>query len=136
MSATHVVLISIETGNVIVADPVVRVAPDDTLIFSIINNDPAVDYFVSIDPAAIFQRQDITMATPPPSNPLQTAKHFKKVKPGEVDHLKHKLRPKGDFGRGNTQVPYTTYKYTINSGLTATDPKPVKLDPDIDVVTP
>ena len=57
------------------------------------------------------------------------------MNPGEIDHLKHKLRPQGDFGR-HAAIPYTTYKYAVESGFTAADPNPAALDPDIDVVTP
>jgi hypothetical protein len=135
MKSIHSVLVTIDTGNVISCDPVVRVAPNDVIIFSILNNDPNVTYFVWIEPNEIIQRQDKDAANPPPTNPLQTVKQYKKVNPGEVDNLKHKLRPKADFGR-NAAVPYTTYKYTVKSGLTAADPNPAALDPDIDVVTP
>ncbi len=134
--STHVVLVTIEAGNVITCDPVVRAEPSDTIVFSVVNNDPAVTYFVWIDPNEIIQRQDKDLPLPPPTNPLQTGKHYKKVNPGEVDQLKHKVRPKGDFGQGGAQIPYTTYKYTVKSGLTANDPVPALLDPDIDVVMP
>jgi hypothetical protein len=136
MKKTRFVTVTIDSGNVIDADPVVRAEPGDLIVFSIVNNDPAVDYFVWIEPNEIIQRQDKGLAVPPPTNPLQTVKHYKKVTPGEIDHLKHKLRPRADFGRGGAQIPYTTYKYSIKSGLTANDPHPVILDPDIDVVTP
>ena len=134
--STHVVLITVGPGNTIEADPVVRAEPDDTIVFAILNTDTATDYWVWIDPAEIIQRQHKGLATPPPTNPLQTSKHVKKVKPGEVDSLKHRIRPKTNFGTAAGQIPYTTYKYTIKSGLVQNDPMPVELDPDIDVITP
>jgi hypothetical protein len=55
---------------------------------------------------------------------------------GDPDFLKHQIRQQADFGRGG-QIPYTTYKYTIKSGVgSQSDPMPAVLDPDIDVVMP
>jgi hypothetical protein len=45
MKRTHVVLVTIGTGNVITADPVVRVEPEDKLLFVLINDD-GVDHYV------------------------------------------------------------------------------------------
>jgi hypothetical protein len=135
MRTTRVVLIEIHAGNVIEADDVARCAPGDKLVFVIVNNDN-VDHYVWVDGNEIFQREDKNTANPPITNPLQDGKLWRKVVPGEVDRIKHVLRKKADFGKAG-QIPYTTYKYTVKSGVGSEhDPNPAKLDPDIDVVTP
>ncbi len=70
------------------------------IIFSILNNDPNVTYFVWIEPNEIIQRQDKDLANPPPTNPLQTVKQYKKVNPGEVDQPQAQADGRqADFGR-------------------------------------
>jgi hypothetical protein len=139
MRTTRVVLIEIQPGNVIEVDDVVRCFPGDRLVFVVVNNDivagVGTEHFVWVDGGEIIQRQDKGMAMPPPTNPLQDGKLWCKVKVGEVDRIKHVVRIKADFG--NAGIPYTTYKYTVKSGVgSVADPHPAKLDPDIDVVTP
>lgn len=133
--AARVVTIDIQAGNVIEADDVVRCHPAQKLLFVVTNNDN-VDHYVWVDGGEIIQREDHGTMNPPPSNPLDLGKVWVKVRPTETDVIKHSVRKKADFGR-TSLLPYTTYKYTINSGVgSQADPHPATLDPDIDVVKP
>jgi hypothetical protein len=130
---TEVARITIDTGNVIDADDVLRVHPDDALVWVVTNNDPVVTYYVWIDPGEIKQREDPKGVF---TNPLQTPNKYTKVKPGETDTLIHKVRKQADFGKAGV-IPYTSYKYTIrSSSVKQYDVANTPLDPDIDVITP
>ena len=69
----HGVLITIDAGNVISRDPVVRVGRTNVSLFSILNNDPNVMYSRRIEPNEIVRAEDARARPPADLSAAQTA---------------------------------------------------------------
>lgn len=128
MGKATVVLLEIDaTGNLV--DPLPgRAEPDSHVAFVVINNH-ADTFDVDIDPPNIVLKQDRTKK----ANPFATAHRHKEVKSGEIDVIKQKTRPLGDFG--SAALPFTTYKYSVVV-TNKTASTSVTVDPDFDIPPP
>lgn len=122
----HVCYIVVDSaGKLEDVDPI-RAAPDSVVLFIMSNEHATNDMKVEIKD---FKRKE----TMTPLSPIATGGSLtRNLSPGEVDSIKVKLHPKGKFGSNSGQLPYTTYKYTVEvTDLTLAVTTPY--DPDIDV---
>lgn len=112
-------------GNLQPVAPI-RVEPDTLVLWIFVNQHANDDFKVEIADFKI-------KSTMTPALPVGGT-HFRKLKPGEVDIVKEKVRPKGEFGDG--KLPYTTYKYTVNVTDLTSGAAMVPYDPDLDIPPP
>ena len=124
---SSVVLIVVDAAGQLVPVQPVRAAPNSRVVFIVINEHATQDFKVEITDFKIKE-------TRAPAQPLGARSHFRRVNTGEVDVIKEKTG--ANFGSGAGQLPFTTYKYTVNvTDLTAGTPT-VAHDPELDIPPP
>jgi hypothetical protein len=119
-----VVLVVVDASGVLVPVNPVRAQPDTKIVFVLLNEHATNDFKVEITDFKVKE-------TSVPAQPLGAASHFRKLKAGEVDLIKEKTG--ANFGSGNGQLPFTTYKYTVNVTDLTAGTATVPNDPELDV---
>ena len=125
--ATSVAVIVVDDTGKLEPVQAVRATPGSTVLFVMSNEHATHDFKVEFKD---FKRKETAAA----ALPIQgAASHFRRLSPGEVDTVKVKMRPTGDFGSGAGLLPYTTYKYTVEVTDLTAGTAAVPTDPDLDV---
>src|SRR6185295_6612045 len=103
----HVCYIVVDSaGKLEEVDPI-RAEPDSVVLFIMSNEHATHDMKVELKD---FKRKETMTALTPIATGGSLARN---LSPGEVDSIKVKIHPKAKFGSNPGQLPYTTYKYTV-----------------------
>jgi len=116
----------------------IHLEPDHWSIFLVSNEDPAKHkYELSLDPVndVVLKSTMTGPGTGTKANPLTTTAVQKVVlDSGEMDMIRVKVQPRGNFG--TAALPYTSYKYTFRLIDKTTSTTLAPIDPDWDIAPP
>jgi hypothetical protein len=124
---TCIVLVVIDGSGNLVPVLAARATPNTRVLFLMINEHATDDFKVEITDFKIKE-------TMTPAQPLGAKSHFRTVKVGDFDMVKEKTG--SNFGSNAGQLPFTTYKYTVNVTNLTAGTATVTHDPELDIPPP